>query len=90
MSDLKRFSYQDGSRKKGASIYGGLELSVTDESEKTRSYELYAVIHHRGESLNAGHYVATCNINHKWFTFDDEKVIPKDLPAVDDGYIFFF
>lgn len=39
-------------------------------------YDLFAVVHHRGDSVNSGHYTATTKnpVDGKWRHYDDHLV----------------
>ena len=73
-------------------------LSVNIATGGSVQYQLLAVIYHRGQSPQSGHYFADCfrPASHQWFRCDDRSVtnIGNDLPQLphDDGqaYILFY
>jgi ubiquitin carboxyl-terminal hydrolase 48 len=57
---------------------------VLDIKGFDQKYQLSAVLVHKGQAANGGHYVAHARdeINNTWWTFDDHKVTPiKELSA---------
>ncbi|MFH4974750.1 hypothetical protein AB6A40_001459 [Gnathostoma spinigerum] len=64
-------------------------------SERGFLYDLVAVVHHDGSTINAGHYTATTKnpIDGKWRTFDDLLVFSIDSSEVlctGSAYILFY
>lgn len=58
----------------------------------TPKYRLTGIICHKGTSTQTGHYVAFVRRDHKWYLFNDEKVV--EATNVDElhkfGYIYVF
>uniref|UniRef100_A0A914WJU2 ubiquitinyl hydrolase 1 n=1 Tax=Plectus sambesii TaxID=2011161 RepID=A0A914WJU2_9BILA len=57
-------------------------------------YDLFAVVNHKGESINSGHYTAFCRnpVDSQWRHFDDtfvEKVEPKKVIS-NNAYLLFY
>lgn len=66
---LLRYVYDNGKKKLKTQIELSKTLTICG-----RVFELKAVVYHRGESANVGHYVASADRNGTWFDFDDEIV----------------
>lgn len=96
-----RFSYdrQRGGRKKLTSVIKfpdelNLEPFMPKNCDKKDTiYHLFAVLIHRGQSANSGHYIAHIKdrITGRWFKFNDEEVEKIEgeklkLDAVEDPY----
>jgi ubiquitin carboxyl-terminal hydrolase 5/13 len=75
----------------------------TDPGSENPKMRLYALIAHKGTSVNCGHYVAYILRGGKWYLFNDEKVVSigDRLPdsiinhgpgaeGVSMGYIYLF
>jgi len=67
MIHLKRFSYDNGRRKVSCHVECPFDLSLDEYSTeecrgKQASYELFAIIFHRGNSSMCGHYVALIKV----------------------------
>lgn len=61
---------------------------------QTASYELKAVICHKGNSPHTGHYVVFIKHEGGWVLFNDEKVVKCQQTSLKDmvncGYVYFF
>eukprot|EP00445_Apocalathium_hangoei_P033612 CAMPEP_0203944124 /NCGR_PEP_ID=MMETSP0359-20131031/79947_1 /ASSEMBLY_ACC=CAM_ASM_000338 /TAXON_ID=268821 /ORGANISM="Scrippsiella Hangoei, Strain SHTV-5" /LENGTH=1343 /DNA_ID=CAMNT_0050875093 /DNA_START=167 /DNA_END=4198 /DNA_ORIENTATION=- len=59
----------------------------TELNLKSKSYRLFGVVSHRGESLSVGHYVAAVRsrMDDAWYECDDERVTALNLKAPNDG-----
>ena len=96
---LKKFKNTSGifstsSEKKETYIkypISNLDLSeyIEDKEIKKEKYDLYAVIQHHGE-ISQGHYTTICNINDKWYLFNDEKCFLINNPVTKDAYLLFY
>ena len=72
------------------------ELKITPSSESGRTettYDLQAVLYHKGPSAHSGHYVADVlvpneNGDDKWWTFNDETVEEKVIESGTSVSIF--
>jgi hypothetical protein len=57
-------------------------------------YDLYAVVNHKGESINSGHYTAYCRnpVDDQWRLFDDTHVELVDAKSViaNCAYLLFY
>jgi ubiquitin carboxyl-terminal hydrolase 4/11/15 len=57
-------------------------------------YDLFAVVNHRGESINSGHYTAVVRnpVDGKWRLFDDTHVVEIDTAQVvtASAYLLFY
>ena len=62
------------------------ENQENDKNDKieSSSYELLAIITHKGRSANSGHYVSHVRIDDQWYRLDDEKVIEIDTEKVEE------
>lgn len=71
-----------------------LKKQLTESSSTGATYQLKAVVCHKGTSPHTGHYVVFIKIDGKWVLFNDEKVVlchEKNLEDVrNNGYIYFF
>ena len=46
-------------------------------SHPTKQSEIRLIIHHIGETMNAGHYTTGGLRNHQWMSFDDKTTVDK-------------
>lgn len=70
-----------------------LKATLLAHSTNGASYELKAVVCHKGTSTHTGHYVVFIKIDGKWVLFNDEKVVEYESDPVEvrtSGYIYFF
>lgn len=58
-------------------------------------YDLIAIVHHMGETVNSGHYTATTRnaVDGKWRNYDDNNVRlvdPVDAADFNTAYLLFY
>lgn len=53
------------------------------------SFNLYAVSHHHGATMDSGHYVASCKnpTDGNWYKYDDHEVSKTSVPSGSSAYI---
>lgn len=56
---------------------------------KDHKYDLYAVCYHQGDTLETGHYTASCKnpYDHQWYKFDDQKVTHVQNEHISDEIV---
>lgn len=79
----------------GLSLCRELNLVQTLDVRALRlqySYELYAVVSHRGRDLTGGHYVSYVKCHGQWYLFDDPWVhlIDEEYVANCQAYMLFY
>ncbi|KAF7995929.1 hypothetical protein HCN44_007036 [Aphidius gifuensis] len=60
-------------------------VGIDQTSITYQNYKIYAIIIHKGNTLNSGHYYTYCknkNTN-KWYCFNDDKVTPKEFKDIE-------
>ena len=60
--------------------------------ENSTVYNVFAVIHHRGNRPDSGHYYADIRRHDKWFRCNDRAVTPSliDVLGNETAYVIFF
>ena len=99
---LKRFT-KTGDKKTMAINFPLTDLDITnfispDQNTKNKFiYDLYAVNHHGGPTINSGHYWASCkNLDNNWYKYDDADISKYSNENLQqqltngDSYILFF
>ena len=97
---LKRFT-QDGQKNNTCINFPLIDLDITNcvNSENTNNqyiYDLYAINHHSGTTMDFGHYWSSCkNLDGNWYNFNDadvSKYSNENLSQqlINDAYILFY
>ena len=75
---LKRFTpFGRGYRKNNAEAVPFPSVPI-DTAQGTFAYNVLAVIHHLGNTLSSGHYVAYLHKENNWFYCNDSRITPLD------------
>ena len=77
--DMSPFTSSVVLRKRFSDRSGGSGAAGGDESRA--SYELYAVITHRGK-MDGGHYIAFLKVDGLWYQCDDSWIVPVEVETV--------
>lgn len=91
---LKRFSFSGrwGDKLQTNVSYPTTNLDMNKfviGPKKENSFNLYAVSHHHGATMDSGHYVATCKnpTDSNWYKYDDHEVSKTCVPSGASSYI---
>ncbi|VDK48291.1 unnamed protein product [Anisakis simplex] len=96
-TDRYNMQYSDGEMHLSNSSSCWDSGSLRDEcySSDDCLYDLFAVVHHIGGTINAGHYTASTRnaVDSKWRAYDDcfvRIVNPNDIAKCSDAYLLFY
>ena len=88
--DLKRFT-NEGYKLSSPLLLVDPKICIKN---KSKIYSLYACVCHHGSSSRSGHYTAYCQVDNRWFHFNDERVSEVKnfdyASTLEDAYILFY
>lgn len=80
---MNRATY-DSVRKEPSKVTTAIDFDTPKVKLQDSTYELNAVIFHRGRSIAGGHYTIFRKQDEDWFLLDDRKCIKKTSADVQD------